>query len=146
MDTNVFLILTLVVLAEADFNLPRKRSCSFNLLGSDCDYTPMAGMSKDHSFRMSLDGPGKKRSSTIPQRSLREIVNKRRQLSYIKSLLQDLDDKLEKLEKRSCLINMPGLNCDFNQMVGTGKDLGVWSSLAAPGRKRRFRRSLRNLL
>ncbi|GFT74949.1 uncharacterized protein NPIL_476591, partial [Nephila pilipes] len=75
-------------------------------------------------------------SPTIPQRSLREIVNKRRQLSYIKSLLQDLDDKLEKLEKRSCLINMPGLNCDFNQMVGTGKDLGVWSSLAAPGRKR----------
>ncbi|PRD34064.1 UNVERIFIED_CONTAM: hypothetical protein NCL1_15753 [Trichonephila clavipes] len=48
--------------------------------------------------------------------------------------------------KRSCLINMPGLNCDFNQMVGTGKDLGVWSSLAAPGRKRRYRRDLRNLL
>ncbi|GFS87948.1 hypothetical protein NPIL_600271 [Nephila pilipes] len=65
MDSNVFLILTLVILAEADFNLPRKKSCAFNLLGSDCDYTPMAGMSKDHSFRMSLDGPGKKRSPTI---------------------------------------------------------------------------------
>ncbi|GIY55752.1 hypothetical protein CEXT_303051 [Caerostris extrusa] len=39
----------------------QKRNCAFNLLGSDCDYTPMAGMSKDHSFRMSLDGPGKKR-------------------------------------------------------------------------------------
>ncbi|XP_054723260.1 uncharacterized protein LOC129233231, partial [Uloborus diversus] len=83
---------------------------------------------------------------TIPQRSLREIVNKRRQLSYIKNILQDLDSKLEKLEKRSCAINLPGMDCDYGDVTGTGKDQDFWLSRMAPGKKRRYRRSLQYLL
>ncbi|XP_035222736.1 uncharacterized protein LOC118195518 isoform X1 [Stegodyphus dumicola] len=107
MDSNLILILTLLILAETSFSFP----------------SPM-----------------------IPQRSLREIVNKRRQLNYIKTLLQDLDDKLEKLEKRSCPINLPGMDCDYGEVSGTGKDAIVWSSSLGPGKKRRYRRALQYLL
>ncbi|XP_015925613.1 uncharacterized protein [Parasteatoda tepidariorum] len=85
-------------------------------------------------------------SPIIPQRSLRDIVNKRRQLNYIKTLLQDLDSKLEKLEKRSCAINLPGMDCDYGDVSGTGKDQDFWLSSMAPGKKRRYRRALHYLL
>lgn len=107
METRVLLILSLLVLSEADFGLS---------------------------------------SSTIPQRSLREIVNKRRQLNYLKGLLQDLDDKLERMEKRSCLINIPGTDCDYRDITGIGKDHGIWMDKMAPGKKRRFERALQYLL
>ncbi|KAG8195136.1 hypothetical protein JTE90_013608 [Oedothorax gibbosus] len=84
-------------------------------------------------------------SPIIPQRSLRDIVYKRRQLSYIKNLLQDLDDKLEKLEKRSCAINIPGSDCDYSEISGTGKDQGFWNSRLVPGKRLRYRRNLENV-
>ncbi|XP_023219108.1 uncharacterized protein LOC111621259 isoform X1 [Centruroides sculpturatus] len=69
--------------------------------------------------------------------SIRDILTKRRYLKYARKVLDDFNNQLDNLHKRSCVLNLPGMDCEYGDISGSGKDQDFWTSGRTPGKKRR---------
>ncbi|XP_054169348.1 uncharacterized protein LOC128966523 [Oppia nitens] len=70
--------------------------------------------------------------------NLRGILSKRANIRYLRNVLDALDTKLEKFQKRNCYINA-GMNhnCDFKDLISALNARRFWESTHSPGRRKR---------
>ncbi|XP_022236259.1 uncharacterized protein LOC111083847 [Limulus polyphemus] len=67
---------------------------------------------------------------------LKDLLTKKKTLYYIKTLIQDVDNSLESLRKRSCgAFSLPGMNCDLVDLKGISQDQDHWENGMTPGRR-----------
>lgn len=67
---------------------------------------------------------------------LKDLLQKRKSLALLKSVIQELDSNLARIYKRGCDINLPGFDCDAINNIGVGKDRAWWIHSDTPGKKR----------
>ncbi|XP_022237101.1 uncharacterized protein LOC111084895 [Limulus polyphemus] len=69
---------------------------------------------------------------------LEEITEKRKTLSYIKSLINKLDNNFVMLKKRTCKMNAGMTHgCDYTEFLKAQQDHEFWANRFSPGRRRR---------
>ncbi|XP_076345464.1 uncharacterized protein LOC143244517 [Tachypleus tridentatus] len=69
---------------------------------------------------------------------LEEISQKRKTFSYIKSLIDELDNKIVMLKKRTCKMNAGMTHgCDYTEFLKAQQDHEFWANRFSPGRRRR---------
>ncbi|KFM69182.1 hypothetical protein X975_18249, partial [Stegodyphus mimosarum] len=72
------------------------------------------------------------------EENVKELVARRKSLEFMKQLVEDIDDQLNRLHKRSCTIQLPGVECVYEDQAKKAKDKEVWLKDDSPGKKRSY--------
>ncbi|XP_055953018.1 uncharacterized protein LOC129988774 isoform X2 [Argiope bruennichi] len=72
------------------------------------------------------------------EENVKDILARRKNLDYVRQLVEDMDNQLNRLQKRTCYVNA-GMSdsCDYKTLV---KDLNnelTWSAGETPGKRKR---------
>ncbi|GFU48988.1 uncharacterized protein NPIL_125981 [Nephila pilipes] len=75
------------------------------------------------------------------EENVKELLARRKSLDYVKQLVEDMDNQLNRLHKRSCVLRLPGMDCDYGGLTGNAKDESFWVGDDSPGKKRSYQYS-----
>ncbi|GIY61450.1 uncharacterized protein CEXT_295961 [Caerostris extrusa] len=75
------------------------------------------------------------------EENVKELLARRKSLDYVRQLVEDMDNQLNRLHKRSCFLRLPGMDCDYGGIPGSNKDQSFWVGDDSPGKKRSYQYS-----
>ncbi|GFU48990.1 RNase H domain-containing protein [Nephila pilipes] len=72
------------------------------------------------------------------EENVKELLARRKSLDYVKQLVEDMDNQLNRLQKRTCYVNA-GMSdsCDYKALVKDLNNEVSWSAGETPGKRKR---------
>ncbi|XP_015904287.1 uncharacterized protein [Parasteatoda tepidariorum] len=64
--------------------------------------------------------------------NVKELLARRKNLDYVRQLVEDMGNQLNKLHKRACILRIPGVECELGDLIGAQS---YWND--SPGKNRR---------
>lgn len=71
------------------------------------------------------------------EENIKDLLARRKNMEFMRQLIEDMDNQLTRLHKRSCYLRLPGMDCDYGDIAGNIKDQSMWGHEDSPGKKRR---------